>query len=562
MADYTPNLNLKKPAAEDFYNIEDDNDNMDKIDALAGAGRTTETVKGNADTLAAHLVDYVLQPANGGLTGGTATAYTCISAPAPTVLTDKIGVVITAHVDSGTNPTLNWSGKGAKSIKKPNGNAAILKAGGIYTLRYNATSGNFILQGEGASGNATASDLLSGKTASTDAGDITGTMPTNAGNHACTSSSVSGTTLKLVAKEGYTDGIDDTVSISDPDFVPASIRKDKEVFGLMGTAVQGPLSTGATYEDNTTLLTQVALKHNIRATLDGKFFYIIEGTTLRKYDLDFNLIWSITAVWDGGAATAQPGCLAVDSNGNVFAHVNGTMSVTKYNAVDGSIIQYGSADYVNVGGGVSTLYCDLAGNKFVCDAFVGSSRFLGYNYSTGASLFSVSANNGEIFGVDKYGYFWSRHYSTALMRCHDINDGSVDYTITPPLEDFRVLQMSPLGDAFVGDDYGSTPSAYTYHISAAMTATQYLTWNSAWFVSQAIYSGLCYDGCPFILANIGNGYKISIADKYTTVPSMIICLNTGLSSGTNYIFVGNNGHIYQFNYTTIKKISPNFRWNG
>lgn len=41
-------------------------------------------------------------------------------------------------------------------------------------MRYNGT--NFILQGEGASGNATASDLISGKTASVDAGDIVGTM--------------------------------------------------------------------------------------------------------------------------------------------------------------------------------------------------------------------------------------------------------------------------------------------------------------------------------------------------------------------------------------------------
>lgn len=124
-----------------------------------------------------HLADYVKQPADGGTTGGTATAYTCSSAPALTALVDRIGVVITVHADSGANPTLNWDTKGAKPIVKPNGNAAVLKAGGIYTLRYNATSGNFILQGEGASGNATASDLLSGKTASTDAGDITGTMP-------------------------------------------------------------------------------------------------------------------------------------------------------------------------------------------------------------------------------------------------------------------------------------------------------------------------------------------------------------------------------------------------
>ena len=37
MATSTPNYNLKKPAPEDFYNIQDFNDNMDLIDqALAG----------------------------------------------------------------------------------------------------------------------------------------------------------------------------------------------------------------------------------------------------------------------------------------------------------------------------------------------------------------------------------------------------------------------------------------------------------------------------------------------------------------------------------------------
>ncbi len=54
--------------------------------------------------------------------------------------------------------------------------------------------------------------------------------------------SVSGTTLKLVAKEGYTDGIDDTVTLTDANFTPENIRGDKIVFGLAGTAAQGPLS--------------------------------------------------------------------------------------------------------------------------------------------------------------------------------------------------------------------------------------------------------------------------------------------------------------------------------
>ena len=74
--------------------------------------------------------------------------------------------------------TLDVNGLGAKPVVKSGGTALSsgnLKAGGVYTVRYDGTS--FILQGEGGSGNALASDLLSGKTASTDAGDIVGTMP-------------------------------------------------------------------------------------------------------------------------------------------------------------------------------------------------------------------------------------------------------------------------------------------------------------------------------------------------------------------------------------------------
>lgn len=64
----TTNYNLKKPDGTDNYNIEHQNDNMDiidaemkansdKIDNLAGTGRTIETVKGNADALVSHEAD-------------------------------------------------------------------------------------------------------------------------------------------------------------------------------------------------------------------------------------------------------------------------------------------------------------------------------------------------------------------------------------------------------------------------------------------------------------------------------------------------------------------------
>ena len=125
----------------------------------------------------AHKADYVQHPGT-GTTTNSGNAYTVTLNPAPTSYVDKMGLILTINADSTGTSTINVNGLGAKPVKKANGtDVTNLKAGGIYSLRYNTATGNFILQGEGGAGNATASDLLSGKTASTDAGDIVGTMP-------------------------------------------------------------------------------------------------------------------------------------------------------------------------------------------------------------------------------------------------------------------------------------------------------------------------------------------------------------------------------------------------
>jgi len=45
------------------------------------------------------------------------TTYTIKTNPAPPSLIDKIGVVFTVHLYSGTNPTLQWGTLTAKLIK-------------------------------------------------------------------------------------------------------------------------------------------------------------------------------------------------------------------------------------------------------------------------------------------------------------------------------------------------------------------------------------------------------------------------------------------------------------
>ncbi len=109
---------------------------------------------------------------------GSANVYSVTASPPLTSLSEGACVAVKINVTNTAGSTINVNGLGAKAIKRGNGldvAAGQLKAGSIYTLRYNGV--NFTLQGEGGSGNATASDLLSGKTASVDAGDIVGTMP-------------------------------------------------------------------------------------------------------------------------------------------------------------------------------------------------------------------------------------------------------------------------------------------------------------------------------------------------------------------------------------------------
>lgn len=291
MATYTPNYNLKKPDANDNYNVQDQNGNMDIIDAaletketpsgaqakadaaeasaatyaeglfdgLAGAGRTTETVAENKsligiltnllttakdnlvnavneiyNSLTTHLADYVLQIPYATATG-TANTYAVTLDPAPTSYVAGMAIAVKINVDNTGASTINVNGLGAKTIKKPNGNdvaAGNLKTGSVYTLRFNGT--NFILQGSDAAGNATPDDVLAGKTFTNDYGEQTGTMPNRTTDQWNTGVSKSGNTLMLKAPYGYYNG-SIYVKHTDDDWVESNIVAGKNVFGKVGT---------------------------------------------------------------------------------------------------------------------------------------------------------------------------------------------------------------------------------------------------------------------------------------------------------------------------------------
>ena len=196
------------PGVNDFNRIEGNIETLGRYDRAPGYGTATGT---NAKTI-------TLNPAPGSYYDGLCFAFKNE--------TQNTGAV-----------TINVNGMGAKAIKKPNGNdvpAGFLKSGSIYTVRYNGT--NFILQGSDSSGNATPDDVRAGKTFSSDAGpDQVGTLPERQGDNSALSSTVSGNKLKLVAPRGIYDGEDDTVTITDNDWIPENIREGINVFGKVGS---------------------------------------------------------------------------------------------------------------------------------------------------------------------------------------------------------------------------------------------------------------------------------------------------------------------------------------
>jgi len=79
-------------------------------------------------------------------------------------------------------------------------------------------------------------------------------IPYNIGDNVASSSSISDTTLKLVAPEGYYDG-DDTVTITDAEFIAGNIKDTANIFGLAGSiSVKSVDQTATTSSvDGTTL---------------------------------------------------------------------------------------------------------------------------------------------------------------------------------------------------------------------------------------------------------------------------------------------------------------------
>ena len=157
---YTTNLNLSKDSEDDFYNVGRVNDNSDKIDEFAGD--ITEQLNSLTND------SYPIVEATG--------VNNYIGASARIKSVGK-GTRCTLFVEtpSTSNCSLDLNNSGAVAIKDSNGNVVTnLKANIPYNLCHNGS--DFILQGKGGGGNATAEQILEGATATVDSGQITGTM--------------------------------------------------------------------------------------------------------------------------------------------------------------------------------------------------------------------------------------------------------------------------------------------------------------------------------------------------------------------------------------------------
>lgn len=161
----------------------------------------------------------------------TGTANAKVTAiPIVTTYKKGLGIAFENKTQNTAAVTINVNNMGAKAILKANGQqlaSGALKAGSIYTVRYNGTS--FILQGEGGEyGTATASDVLTGKTLGTENGVVNGTMPTKAA-----ATITPGTTNQTIAAGQYLAGAQ--TIIGDADLISANILAGANIFGVQGT---------------------------------------------------------------------------------------------------------------------------------------------------------------------------------------------------------------------------------------------------------------------------------------------------------------------------------------
>lgn len=176
---------------------------------------------------------------NAYIAGGTATALT-VNTGYFTGVNNQMFTFIAASNNSAANTTIAADSVNAAPVYKANTtNAPTFVVGKAYSVWYNATNVCFFVKAS-AEGTAVAANVLAGTTFSNDNDTgLSGTMVDRSGETAASNYTMSGTTIKLLASEGYRDGVNDYVTKDltavDADLTAANIKNGVNILGITGT---------------------------------------------------------------------------------------------------------------------------------------------------------------------------------------------------------------------------------------------------------------------------------------------------------------------------------------
>lgn len=253
MATSTPNLNLTKPSADDFYDVNVQNSNMDKIDeaievlkqsGVNGKNKLEATVIAKQGTVSKQGDVATFDELDAGIksipvgidtSGGTAIAGDIrLGKKAYSKGAEVVGTLATRSAGTITPGTTN------QTLPAGIYDSIITILGDPDLVAANIRSGKDLFGVIGtvieAVGNASASDVLTGKTFSKDGqAGVSGTMP-NRGAPTWTPS-----TSNQSLPAGYYSG--GTIA-GDPDLVASNIKSGINIFGIVGSAVPSQFNSG------------------------------------------------------------------------------------------------------------------------------------------------------------------------------------------------------------------------------------------------------------------------------------------------------------------------------
>ncbi|MBC3798013.1 hypothetical protein [Acetobacterium tundrae] len=503
-----------------------------------------------------HKSDYTLQVPYAGVTTGSANTY-AITAPTITALSAGMAVSVKFNFDSTAASTLNWCGLGAKLIKKANGaDVTNLKAAGIYTLRYDGT--NFILQGEGASGNAAASDLLSGKTASVDAGEITGTMP----NKVNAGIIITPGTIDQAIAQGYYDGAaTDGKVLGDADLIPSNIRKDTNIFGVVGNKLE--YGTGDKVPANRLGLGSLYLKPVMGSPVNQTYYRIafVDETNDLIYVVAGGFFYKVrlsTGVVIGGY---NEGLTNYESK-TLYDNVNKVMYI---------IMNSSGTDYLArvVLSNMSGTYTTINGSYWVKEMYTdGTYLYLIVSYGQSLSWWKYNSaftlvSSTNLGGVGAYNncvmsknsiYAYATRSGISTMRINMLT-GGYDLILPNTVEYFDTT-----GDGYMISVYGIAPITVKKYspgsnnvIWATTLPTAFTQGGPPTIFTIGSYLYVSSKGGCIVKMNASTGECVGI-NNYTSWNGVINAINgvtdIQVKTGSNVIY----GILYQGSYLIFKLV--------